>query len=75
MVKVHTFGIEKLRLCIMLCVSTNGNKLQPLLIAKGKEGKTIEKKYSKNKNILSKKVFLKCQVNIWLTIDLFKILG
>ncbi len=59
----------------MVCVSGMGNKFPSLLIAKGKEGKTIEKKYSKNKNILSKKVFLKCQVNIWLTIDLFKILG
>ena len=44
----------------MLCVSAAGSKLTPLLISKGKEGKTIEKKYSKNKNILSKKVFLKC---------------
>ena len=33
---------------------------------------TIQKKYSKNNNILSKKIFLKCQENSWLTIDLFK---
>jgi hypothetical protein len=41
----------------MVCVSATSNKLPPFLIAKGKEGKTIEKKYSKNKNILSKKPF------------------
>ena len=70
-VNVHTFGNEKLRVSIMLCVSAMGNKLPPLLTSKGKEGKAIEKKYSKNKNILSKKVFLKCQENSWLSIDLF----
>ena len=70
-INFHTFGNEKLRLSIMVCVSATGNKLPTLLIAKEKEGKTIEKKYSKNKNILSKKVFLKCQENSWLTIDLF----
>ena len=38
-VNVHSFGNEKVRLSIILCVSATSIKLLPLLIAKGKEGK------------------------------------
>ena len=42
-VNVYIFGNEKIRLAILLCSNANVDKLPPLIIAKGKEGKTVEK--------------------------------
>ena len=72
-VNIETFGGEKMRISIILTILVNGEKLPPLIVFKVKPGKTLENNLnSNNQNCISKKIFIKCQENAWVTKDIFK---
>lgn len=55
-ISINTNGSEKVRISDVLSIISEGNKLSPLLIFKGKKGKTSEKKITKNKIYKRKKI-------------------
>ena len=70
-VEINTFGHDKERISVLLAIAGNGNKLPPLLIYKGKEGKFLENKLQKVKEVLDKKILVACQENSWCDQDIF----
>ena len=51
-----------MRVTAILCITADSNNLPPLLIFKGKRGKTVEEKLD---NVKSKKIYIFCQNNSW----------
>lgn len=70
-VKVKTFGKEKERISLILCITENGKKLTPLTVFKGKPEATIYKQLQKNINVQISKINVECQEKSWVTEDIF----
>lgn len=50
-IKTKIFNLDWLRFSLILCVTTGGNKLPPMIVFRGKIGAKLEKSY---KNLLLK---------------------
>ena len=61
-VKVKNFGYEKDRISVVLCITSNGKKLPPLIVFKGKPEGTIFKNLKKT--ISRKKIKFSLHVNL-----------
>ena len=55
-INIRTYGSERSRISVILCISASGNKLPPLLIFKGKKGGYIEEELKKNPNVKAQKI-------------------
>lgn len=64
-VYINTHGGEKMRLTLILCVNSKGEKLPPLLIFKGTKDRKKEKFFNNCSNCKNKKIFVLCQENSW----------
>ena len=71
-VNIKSFGCDKLRISIILTILANGDKLAPLIVFKGKPGKTLETRLSKHIHCINEKIFVKTQENSWVDKDIFK---
>ena len=71
-VNIKSFGCDKLRISIILKILANGDKLAPLIVFKGKPGKTLETRLSKHIHCINEKIFVKTQENSWVDKDIFK---
>ena len=70
-ITINTNGSEKQRISAVFSIIGDGNKLPPLLIFKGKKGKTSEKKLQNIQCIKNRKRFAFCQQNSWCDTELF----
>lgn len=70
-INIRTFGSERSRISVILCISASGSKLPPLLIFKGKKGGYIEDELKKNPNVKAQKIHVLCQENSWADSDIF----
>jgi hypothetical protein len=68
---VNTLGLEKKKISIILSITASGYKLKPLMIFKGKKGKTTEKKLPNLEEVKQKMVVVKCQSEAWCDKDIF----
>ena len=67
----RTFGSERTRISVILCISADGQKIPPLLVFKGKKGGRKEEELKKNKYVQLKKIYVLCQNNSWADSDVF----
>lgn len=70
-ITINTSGSEKQRISSVLLIIEEGNKLPPLLIFKGKKGKTSAKKLQNIQCIKDRKIFAFYQQNSWCDTELF----
>ena len=70
-INVKTFGTERNRISLILCVSANGLKLPLLIIFRGQPHGRIESLLSKNTYIKNKKIYALCQQNSWADKNIF----
>ena len=70
-INVRTFGNDRTRISLILCIVDNGYKAPLLLIVKGKKGGKKEIELKKNTNVLNKKIYVLCQDNAWADSDIF----
>ena len=68
---IETMGKEKYRISIILGITDDGYKLPAFVIAKGEEGKTIEKQLQDLYYVKNKKIYVFCQPQSWCTSELF----
>lgn len=73
-VNVKTFGSDRNRISLILCISAIGLKLPPLVIFKGQPNGRIESLLSKNDYVKHKKIYVLCQPNSWADKNFFFIL-
>lgn len=62
---IRSFGSDRARITIILCIGSNGEKIPPLVVFKGKKSSFKEKsliQYISSKNY---KIFALCQENAW----------
>ena len=71
-INIRTFGSERSRISVILCISASRSKLPPLLIFKGKKGGYIEDELKKNQNVKAQKIHVLCQENSWADSNVFK---
>ena len=71
-INIRTFGSERSRISVILCISASRSKLPPLLIFKGKKRGYIEDKLKKNPNVKAQKIHVLCQENSWADSNIFK---
>lgn len=64
-VNVKNFNRNKMRITVLLSVLADGTKLPPLIIFRGENNKTKEKKLQNNKYVLNGKCYVKCQRSAW----------
>ena len=64
-VYINTHGGEKMRLTLILCVNSKGDKLPPLLIFKGAKDGKKEKILNNCSDCKNKKIYVLCQENSW----------
>lgn len=67
----NTLGLEKKKISIILSITASGYKVKPLMIFKGKKGKTTEKKLQNLEEVKQKMVVVKCQSEAWCDKDIF----
>ena len=70
-VKIRNFGKSNQRISCILCIFSNGYKAPPMLVFKGLPENTLEKRLSKIKVVLEKKIFVVCQENSWVDPNTF----
>ena len=70
-INIRTFGSERSRISVILCISAAGWKLPPLLIFRGKKGGNIEEELKKNPNVKDHKISVLCQENSWADHEIF----
>ena len=70
-VNVKTFGSDRNRISLILCISANGLKLPPLIIFKGQLNGRIESLLSKNNYVKNKKIYALCQPISWADKNIF----
>lgn len=66
-----TEGRECYRISIILSITGDGFKLPPLVIIKGKLGKTIKKNLRKLNYVTNKEMYIYCQPQGWCTSEIF----
>ena len=66
-ISYNFFQNEKVRISVLLCCNALGEKLPPFIIAKAKEGKTIENRLKKLSCVTKGEVIIKCNENAWMT--------
>ena len=64
--------MKLLRISLILTILSNGTKLTPLVVFKGKTGGPLEKELQNNLNIKNNLIYAKCQENSWVNNDIFK---
>ena len=64
-VTIRSFGSDKTRLTLILCISSKGQKLPPLVIFKGVKDAIKEKKLKEYINYKKYKIFALCKENAW----------
>lgn len=70
-IEIITKGSDKYRISVLLSVTGNGQKLPALVIVKGQEAKTIEKKLNTLYYVKNSELFIWCQKDRWCTSDIF----
>ena len=70
-VNVKTFGSDRNRISLILCISANELKLPSLIIFKGQPNGRIESLLSKNDFVKNKKIYALCQPNSWADKNIF----
>ena len=68
---VKTFGSDRARISVILCISPNSYKALPLLIFKGKKGGKKEINIQKNIHVQKRKIYVLCQGNSWGDSEMF----
>jgi len=72
-VTIRIFGTEKSRISLILYILSNGFKLPPMIVFKGKTDGTLIKKLEKHPLVKNKKVYVVCQPNSWVDSSIFLI--
>lgn len=72
-VTIRTLGTEKARISLILCILSNGFKLPPMIVFKGKMDGTLIKKLEKHPLVKNNKVYVVCQPNSWADSSIFLI--
>lgn len=70
-IEIQTSGRENYRISVLLSITGNGDKLPPLIIVKGEEGKYIEKNLNTLYFVKNKSIFVRSQKSGWCTSELF----
>ena len=70
-IKVRTFGGERLRVSLILCILANGDKLPPLVIFKGSKNGRKENSLKENIHVKKNEIYILCQENAWASEDIF----
>ena len=70
-IKVLTFGWERLRVSLILCIFTNGEKLPPLVIFKASTSGRKETRLNDNIHAKKNKICIYCQENSLASEDIF----
>ena len=70
-IKVRTFGGERLRVSLILCILANGDKLPPLVIFKGSKNGRKENSLNDNIHVKKNEIYIRCQENAWASEDIF----
>ena len=70
-VNAKTFGSDRNRISLILCISANELKLPSLIIFKGQPNGRIESLLSKNDFVKNKKIYALCQPNSWADKNIF----
>ena len=71
-VNVRSFGSDRNRITVILCIGANGYKAPPLLIFKGKKGAKKELELQKNFHVQNRRIYDQCQENIWADSEVFQ---
>lgn len=71
-VNVRSFGSDRNRITVFLCIGANGYKAPPLLIFKGKKGAKKELELRKNFHVQNKRIYVLCQENSWADSQVFQ---
>lgn len=69
---INIHGNEKNHITVILAITGKGNKLPPVLIFKGKNDKTNEKRYNRLDVVKQKRIYIFCQDNGWVNEFIFK---
>ena len=69
---IRSFGSDRNRITVILCIGANGYKAPPLLIFKGKKGAKKELKLQKNFHIQNRRIYVQCKENSWADSEVFK---
>ena len=67
-IKVCTFGGERLRVSLILCILANGEKLPPLVIFKGSKNVRKETRLNDNIHVKKNEIYIRYQENAWVSI-------
>jgi len=70
-IKVRTFGGERLRISLILCILANGDKLPIFVIFKGSKNGRKENSINNNIHVKNNEIYIRCQENAWAYEDVF----
>ena len=71
-VAVKSFNCDKVRINLLLTILSNGNKLAPLVVFRGKSDGPFEKELQKNLYVKNNSILVKYQESSWVNSNIFK---